>query len=298
MADGVCVLWYHKKNMEIVFLFAVVLGMVAIVGLLYFQNKGLVLSRHAIGFEFLPKEFDGFTIVHLSDLHNKQFGKGQWRLIDMVRKARPDIIVMTGDMVDSTFYHSEPIVELMRGLREVAPIYYVTGNHEWSRPELGELLRQFAELGVNVLDNRAEIITRGDKEFAIAGIDDRARYAGEKEPRQALHRELDRVRHSINDRAFNVLLAHRPELLREYAGYHFNLIFSGHAHGGQWNLPVIGPIFAPGQGLFPKLVSGVHKRDNTRIVISRGIGNSGIAFQRLFNRPEAVVVTLKNLADK
>lgn len=298
MADGVCVLWYHKENMEIVFLFAIVLSMAAIGGLLYFQNKELVLSRHTIGSEFLPKEFDGFTIVHLSDLHNKQFGKGQWRLIGMVRKARPDIIVMTGDMVDSTFYHSEPTVELMRGLREMAPIYYVTGNHEWSRPELGELLRQFAELGVSVLDNRVEIITRGDKEFAIAGIDDRARYVGEEDSRQTLHRELDRVRHSIDERAFKILLAHRPELLHEYMQHHFSIVFSGHAHGGQWDLPVIGPVFAPGQGLFPKLVSGVHKRHNTHIVISRGIGNSGIAFQRLFNKPEVVVVVLKNLAGK
>lgn len=276
-------------------LFFVAIGMLcgAIVGLLYLQNKELVAERHVMAFEFLPKEFDGFTIVHLSDLHNDRFGKDQQRLVAMVRDAQPDIIVMTGDMVDSTFYHSEPTIALIRGLNDIAPRYYVTGNHEWSRPERGELLQQFVELGVIVLDNRVEIITRGDKKFAIAGIDDHARYAGENDPRQALHRELDRVRHSIDERAFKILLAHRPELLREYMQHHFSIIFSGHAHGGQWNLPGIGPVFAPGQGMFPKLVSGVHRRHNTFMVISRGLGNSGIAFQRLFNRPEVVVVTLK-----
>lgn len=257
------------------------------------------MHRHTLSFAFLPKEFDGFTIVHLSDLHNKRFGTGQRRIVDMVRSANPDIIVMTGDMVDGRFYHPESTLELMRVLRDIAPIYYVTGNHEWSRPERAELSRRFVELGVNVLDNRAETIVRSDKEFSIAGIDDRARYFGEDDPRKALHRELDRVRQTIDERAFKVLLAHRPELMPEYMQYHFNIIFSGHAHGGQWNLPWIGPIFAPGQGMFPKLVSGVHWRHGVALVISRGLGNSGVVFQRLFNKPEVVVVVLKKkLMDK
>lgn len=285
--------------MDIVFLLAIGVTGVALVGLLYFQNKEIELHRHSIAFEFLPKEFDGFTIAHLSDLHNKQFGAGQQRLVDIVRRATPDIIVMTGDMVDGHFYHPEPALELMRGLRGIAQIYYVTGNHEWHRSERIDLLRQFGDLGVIVLDNRAETIVRGDRELSIAGIDDRARYVGADDPSKSLHRELDRIRHTIDERAFKILLAHRPELVHEYIQHHFNIIFSGHAHGGQWNLPGIGPIIAPGQGMFPKLVSGVHWRHGIALVISRGLGNSGVAFQRLFNKPEVVVVVLKKkLMDK
>lgn len=284
--------------MEILFYFLIGVAIVALGGFLYFENKSLVIKRHLLKFEFLPREFDGFTIVQLSDLHNKWFGKGQRDLVRAVIAVRPDIIVMTGDMVDGILYASDPALELVRGLHDVAPIYYVSGNHEWSRPEYDVLRTQLIELGVHVLDNRAEAIVRDSATVSIAGIDDHERYS-EPDPRKAIHRELSAVRATIDERAFKILLVHRPEWLREYMEHHFSLIFAGHAHGGQWDLPLLGPIFAPGQGMFPKLVSGVHKRHSTYMVISRGLGNSGVlAFQRLFNRPEVVSVVLKRTMPK
>ena len=302
--------------MHVLFFIAIGVSCGAIGGLLYFQNKELVVKQHVMPFEFLPKAFDGFTIVQLSDLHNDRFGKEQGRLVDMVRAAKPDAVFITGDLIDEQFCALEPALELVRGLHAVAPIYYVSGNHEWASGQYESLRSQLIELGVHVLENRAETIVRGDRSMVIAGIDDPARYGdeiargtlfdalGRYDSRAAailrgiIHRELGAVRHGIDERAFKILLVHRPELLHEYVHQHFSIIFSGHAHGGQWNLPVIGPVVAPGQGLFPKLVSGIHRRHNTFMVISRGLGNSGIAFQRLFNKPEVVVVVLKQSIGK
>lgn len=284
------------SNMETVLYFFLGIFGVALVGFLHLQNKDIETNRHLLKSSFLPKEFDGFTIVHLSDLHNRRFGKGQRRLIAAVRNAKPDAIVITGDLVDELLYKAEPALELIRGVIDLAPIYYVSGNHEWSRSEYPHFRQQLIDLGVFVLDNKVETIVRGDKELAIAGMSDHAWYGADADPKKNIHRVLIDVREHMDERAFKILLVHRPELLREYMEHHFNLIFAGHAHGGQWNLPGLGPIFAPGQGLFPKLVSGMHKRHATHIVISRGIGNSGIlAFQRLFNKPEVVVVVLKNV---
>jgi predicted MPP superfamily phosphohydrolase len=267
---------------------------IGLVGFLYFENKSIVTTKHRLGFEFLPKEFDGFTIVHLSDLHNKWFGENQQHLVRAVQNAKPDIIVFTGDIVDAMFYGEEPAIALIRQLHDVAPIYYVSGNHEWESGRYESLKKQLIDLGVFVLDNRTEMIVRGDRTLSITGIDDRARYTDEADPKETIHRELASVRETIDERAFKLLLVHRPEWMHDYIEHHFNLIFAGHAHGGQWNMPGIGPIFSPGQGMFPKLVSGIHKRHSTVMVISRGLGNSGIAFQRLFNRPEIIVVVLKN----
>lgn len=303
------------RDMEMVpYFFAFVAG-VALAGFFYFENKSIVTTKHRLSFEFLPKEFDGLTIVHLSDLHNTLFGKEQGRLVDAVRAVKPDIVVITGDIVDELIFQEEPVIALVRRLHDIAPIYYVSGNHEWSRPEYSELRQQLIDLGVHVLDNRVETIARGDAMLAIAGIDDVARHFPKPryftkewfrhfgqgsfehaQARQIVHCELDTVRQGIDERAFKILLVHRPEWLQEYMDHHFDLIFAGHAHGGQWDLPVLGPILAPGQGFFPKLVSGVHKRHGSVMVVSRGLGNSGIAFQRLFNRPEVVAVTLKKTA--
>lgn len=301
--------------MEILFYFLIALAVVALGGFLYFENKSIVTRRYLLKYEFLPQEFDGFMIVHLSDLHNKWFGKNQEHLVGVVQKVKPDIVVITGDLVDEILIKEEPALVLVRQLRDIAPIYYVSGNHEWESGHYESLRDQLIALGVHVLDNRSETIARGDRAIVIAGIDDPARYQNEIIPNHGLmdtirqytghkaqamqrviHRELDVVRRGIDERAFKILLVHRPEWLREYMDYHFNLIFAGHAHGGQWDLPLLGPILAPGQGLFPKLVSGIHKRHNTTMVVSRGLGNSGIlAFQRLFNRPEIIVAVLKRI---
>ncbi|EKD23539.1 MAG: hypothetical protein ACD_81C00220G0002 [uncultured bacterium] len=279
--------------MELALYFFVGLAGVLLGLFLYTQNKEIGVSDYAIGFETLPNAFNGFRIVQLSDLHNKRFGKQQRYLIDSIRQANPDIIVMTGDLVDGIFYHPEVTLELIRGLRDVAPMYCVSGNHEWKTGSYDTFKGQLITLGVSVLDNRVETIVRNDHMLAIVGIDDYSRYETKQSAKEIIHKELAQIWQPINEHAFKILLAHRPERFSDYMEYPFSLIFSGHAHGGQWNLPILGPLFAPGQGLFPRLVSGIHRRHGTSMVISRGIGNSGFAFQRLFNKPEVVVVTLK-----
>lgn len=279
----------------VVYLFISIVG-ILLGRFLYSQNKDIVHERHTLGFEFLPREFHGFTIVHLSDLHNKWFGTQQQHLVDGIRISKPDIIVMTGDMVDGIFYHPEPTLALIRQLQDIAPMYYVTGNHEWKIGDYDTLRRSLLALGVHILDNRSETIMRNDRAIVIAGMDDYRRYGNTADPKQTIRRELSQLYQTIDSRLFKILLVHRPEHLREYMEYPFNLIFSGHAHGGQWNLPFFGPLFAPGQGMFPDLVSGAHRRHKTAMVISRGIGNSGYAFQRLFNKPAIVTVVLHQSA--
>ncbi len=281
----------------------------------YLQNKRIVVKKYRLSFPTLPGAFDGFTIVQLSDLHNKRFGTRQERLIRAVREAKPDIIVITGDIVDSIFYRLEPVRELVGHITGIAPVYYASGNHEFESGHHDEVRKYLIDAGVVVLGNDTKQIVRKNKTIVVAGIDDyKKSYSHPRSFKQFIRAEIDgfskyggknlktnktiietnlrAAAKSIESKAFRILLAHRPEWFLVYAEYGFHLIFSGHAHGGQWNLPLIGPVFAPGQGLFPKLVAGIYRRKSSTMVVSRGIGNSGIAFLRLFNRPEVVVTTI------
>lgn len=250
-----------------------------------FQNNHLVTTEYNISSNELPGEFVGYKIVQLSDVHNDQFGLHNKSLINKVKKLEPDIIVITGDLIDYTFTNVNRSVDLCQELAKICPVYYVTGNHEYmvEDNEREELFAGLDRVGVVRLDNEYITLSKGQDNIFLAGYDENC--IG----RQVVEDTLKPLK--ADD--YVISLAHEPEIIdRVYSHEKNDLVFTGHAHGGQFILPGIGGLVAPGQGFFPEYYEGIHESGNTKMVISRGLGNSIIPV-RLFNYPEIVLVTLK-----
>lgn len=268
----------------------VIIILMIIVLFLYSQNNWITKTNLKLSFKNLPKNFNNFKIVHISDLHNKSFGKKQRYLIKQISEENPNIIVITGDLIDSRRYNENIAIEFVNEAIKIAPLYYVTGNHEMRLANLKSLEEQLISSGVKVLDNSWEKISIEGQSIIIAGVYDPLTGTRNRE-RIVMNQHLQQLTKELDNNSFKILLSHRPERINDYAQYGFDLVFTGHAHGGQFRIPFIGGLVVPNQGFFPKYTSGVHKVDNTTMIISRGLGNS-IMPQRIFNRPEVVVVEL------
>lgn len=252
-------------------------------------------ARVEIRDEKIPAAFDGFVLCQVSDVHNEARGEGNAALLRALREAAPDLICITGDFLDSRRTDLDFALELAEQLAEIAPAVYVTGNHEARLKDLSALEAGLAARGVRVLRDGWMPLARGGEEIALIGLDDPGFAAGEdwtlSEGLDQTQARLSALLAQAGDR-FSLVLSHRPELLPAYAEAGADLVLSGHAHGGQVRLPGIGGLFAPGQGILPRLTSGVHARGETRLVVSRGLGNSSFPL-RVFNPPEIVTVTLR-----
>ena len=257
---------------------------------LLWQNNSLTVSEYSFAFADLPAGFDGLKIVQLSDLHNKNF---HGSLTRRVSELEPDIIVITGDLIDSRKTDYEAAVGFVDEISDIAPIYYVSGNHEQKKDEKQEFFTALSEHGVTVLQGETVSFKRGDDEICIAGLNDLSFYGSSVlgENKLKLQAELDALSQKKQD-SFGILLSHRPELFDCYVESGFDIVFAGHTHGGQIRLPIIGGIFAPGQGFLPKYDAGVYENGKTKMIISRGLGNSVFPF-RVFDRPEIVVCKLE-----
>lgn len=257
-------------------------------------NTALEVKKYEIKSDRIPQSFDGFRIVQISDLHNTEFGEDNEKLIALLSQTAPDLIVITGDLIDSRHTDIGIALEFARQAIEIAPVYYVSGNHEARVGEYADLKTGLTETGVIVLENQKEQITREGECITLLGIDDpsfRQDYlfgdAG------AVARQAITGLQNASD-GYTILLSHRPELFDLYVDTGMDLVFSGHAHGGQFRLPFIGGLVAPNQGLFPEYDAGQFTEDSTTMIVSRGVGNSIIPI-RFNNRPEIVVVTLRNI---
>ena len=252
-------------------------------------------ARVEIRDEKIPAAFDGFVLCQVSDVHNEARGEGNAALLRALREAAPDLICITGDFLDSRRTDLDFALELAGQLTEIAPAVYVTGNHEARLKDLSALEAGLAARGVRVLRDGWTPLARGGEEIALLGLDDPGFAAGEDwtlaEGLDQTQARLSALLAQAGDR-FSLVLSHRPELLPAYAEAGADLVLSGHAHGGQVRLPGIGGLFAPGQGILPRLTSGVYARGETRLVVSRGLGNSAFPL-RVFNPPEIVTVTLR-----
>ena len=256
------------------------------------SNTALELNSYTVSSDRLPEAFDGYRIAHVSDLHNAEMGKDNEKLLTMLREAEPDIIAITGDLIDSRNTDIEIALEFTGAAMEIAPCYYVTGNHEARVSEYDELKEGLTEQGVAILDDeRIELVLSG-KTIALLGVNDPSFQTdylfGDSET--VMKSKLQEVSDAENE--FTILLSHRPELFNVYADTHLDLVLSGHAHGGQFRLPFVGGLVAPNQGLFPKYDAGLYTEENTNMIVSRGIGNSILPF-RFNNRPEVILIELK-----
>jgi len=259
---------------------------------LVWQNNDIVITKHNYTNNKLPNKFNGFKILHISDLHNKNF---HGKLTNKVKEINPDIIVITGDLIDRRKTNLDLATEFIEKIVKIAPTYYVSGNHEQLSEHYIELKKELNNLNVINMDSSYTTINKEGSSIGLIGIADPAINGNEKT--YIYENNEDYIRYSLNDLTknlktdFNILLSHRPEQINVYKEFIMDLVFSGHAHGGQIRIPLLGGVLSPNQGFFPKYSEGMHKEGSTSMVVSRGLGNSLFPF-RIFNRPELVVVLL------
>ena len=255
-------------------------------------NTALEVNEYEIVSDRIPEAFTGFRIAQVSDLHNKDFGEGYGQLLTLLSQINPDIIVVTGDLIDSRHTDIEIALEFARQAIKLAPVYYVSGNHEARVHEYEDLKMGLAKAGVSVLEDQKVQITREGESISLMGIDDPSFQEDYLfgDAASVTSSALSELQNESD--GYTVLLAHRPELFETYVDAGVDLVFSGHAHGGQFRLPFIGGLVAPNQGFFPKYDAGLFSEGSTTMIVSRGVGNSIIPI-RFNNRPEIVVAELK-----
>ena len=256
----------------------------------------LTLSVEKINIETEKLNIEnGYKIAHISDYHNTHSNFLNEAVLSSLKEEKPDIIVLTGDLVDCRKTDIEKGIDFVSKIIEIAPVYYVTGNHECNisidnQSAFDDMITDLESFGVKVLRGEAsEIILPNKEKINVFGIDDPYFHCGSaseiKYATDSLCSFLE-----VNKKEFNILLAHHPEQIEIYSQYGFDLVYSGHAHGGQGRLFGLGFI-APDQGFFPKYTSGLYKENATTLIVSRGIGNS-IAPVRIFDRSHLIYTIL------
>ena len=276
-----------KKGKRIIFICVVSICLVLLTIWISWGNTALELNVYEMASDKIPNAFDGFRIAQVSDLHNTEIGKDNEKLLSMLREADPNIIVITGDMVDCRKTNIDISLAFAEQAVQIAPCYYVTGNHEVYVEEYEDFKNSLIDLGVIVLaDVKTEIELSGEK-ITLVGVDDPSFSWTDNET--LIKEKLDNL--LSEDDGYTILLSHRPELFEIYVEKGVDLVFTGHAHGGQVVVPFIGGVIAPNQGLFPKYDAGLYTNGDTNMLVSRGIGNSLFPF-RVNNRPEIILVEL------
>ena len=241
-------------------------------------NTALTVTEYTIQNSKIPSAFDGFRIAQVSDLHNAQFGADNEKLLALLADTKPDMIAITGDLLDSRQTDMEIAICFVQECAKIAPTYYVPGNHEARIPSAyTSLINEMDTVGIRVLENESIALERKGSSITLTGLMDP---------------DFGTTWPYASGDSYQILLSHRPELFDWYVRYGFDLVLTGHAHGGQFRLPFIGGLFAPHQGFLPKYTSGVHTQGGTSMVVSRGLGNSAFPL-RFNNRPELIVITLK-----
>jgi len=287
-----------RKRKITLFIFLAII--ILLIGLIIWGNKALEINSYTISSKKIPNSFDGYRIVQVSDLHNTEIGRNNKTLIEKLKESEPDIIVITGDLIDHRKTDVEVALEFTKEAVKIAPCYYITGNHEPQAPEEYEALRAaMIEQGVTVLENDSKYIEKDGEKIRISGLDDplchnKEEYAHLESEYSYTHlyliTELEKL---AKDDCYTVLLGHRPEYFDYYVDCGAELVLSGHAHGGQFRIPFVGGVYVPSQGFFPEYDEGIFTEENTTMIINRGIGNSVFPF-RINNRPEILLIELKS----
>lgn len=258
---------------------------------LHYENTKLQVSNYNIKNNKIPSDFNDYRIVQISDFHNTKSKTLTNNLVKEIEMQKPNIIVVTGDFVDSSKTDIETAINFIRKINNIAPIYFISGNHEASISNYSKLKEKLEENKVIFLDNKIEELKINESTINLIGINDPLMvHENGVTHSEIVKIELDRAQYDEN--RYNILLSHRPELFDTYVEKKIDLILAGHAHGGQIRIPLIGGIIAPNQGFFPKYTNGIFEENKTTMVISRGIGNSILPF-RINNKPELVVITLQ-----
>ncbi|WP_295212320.1 metallophosphoesterase [Ruminococcus sp.] len=273
-----------KKQKRNILIVVMILAAMIIADFVW-SNTYIEVKELSAKFEKLPDGFDSCKIVQISDFHN-EWGSGYIdRLTNKVKDCNPDYIFVTGDSVDQLFPDVDRSLELMKKLPDICPVYLVLGNHEYglSQEDREKFIAGCESYGINVLYNEHTTLTRNGDSISLLGFDD-------------MQNESEAFSQVADD--FVILLNHYPEDCAHFSnmalqsGTHIDIDFTGHAHGGLIRLPLVNGLYAPGQGFFPEYTDGTYTIDDTTLVVSRGVGNSGLT-QRFSDPFELVVFTLE-----
>ena len=265
---------------------------------LYIDNHTFEITKYRIKDKKIGNSFQNYKIVQLSDLHGKRFGRNNTHLLRTIDKIQPNLIVMTGDMVNNANQDFETLFALISSLYEKYPIYYIKGNHEQGlSSENKKVLYDFLIANeVKYLENEKDVIKIGKDSINLFGMwSDLAfeKQNGEKKFSLSYMKKL-MENAPISKNEFNILLAHNPNQIDIYSKWGADLTLSGHIHGGMVRLPIVGGIFSPDTFLFPKFSKGKYEVNGKSLIVSRGLGRGRRGF-RLFNRPELAVIELENM---
>lgn len=234
---------------------------------------------------------ENIRLAVITDLHSCYYGKGQRTLIDAVEKEKPDVILLGGDIYDDRL-PDENTDTFLKAIGRKYPCFYVTGNHECWSERVHEMLEKIESHGIYIFHGETENIEIKGERINISGVDDpdMMYILGEDE---SMEKQLENTKTNKKKDDFSVLLAHRPVLIDQYLKYDFDVVFTGHAHGGQWRIPLLlNGVLAPDEGLFPEYAGGDYEFSNGKMIVSRGLARESTKIPRIFNRPELVIVDI------
>ena len=282
--------------MDWMILFAVPAAFLILMGIMiWMDNNRLTVSRYSVRSSGINRPI---RIVLLSDLHNKQFGRRNKLLVRTILEQKPDMIAFVGDLEDRRMDYCPSSVAFLTGLAQKIPVLFVFGNQEMRGGFKSELTEELKKGGVTVLEDDMTDLNINGQRLAVMGLND---YRYERRAGSDCGRSKILLEQFQQKRGFRLLLTHYPHFFYyykrnyRYSDYRIDLILSGHAHGGLIRLPFLKGAVAPGQGFFPRYTAGLYQRNGVRMIVSRGLGNSGWPF-RIFNPPEVVAVDLSGPA--
>lgn len=267
------------------FTICIVIIMLLVAVSLIALNTNLEVTQYSIKSDSLPQEFDNFKIAHISDLHANL----DPALIKALYENQPNAIMFTGDTVDEYTQNFSDVLDFLKQCTQIAPCFYVIGNHEYCLDDMEGVLKQISDCGVVVLENQTARITRGDSSIYVTGISDPA-FSGEEASKLKLQSDLAKVQ---PQEGYNIMLFHRANMLDQLPKSGYDLILTGHLHGGQIRLPFVGGIIAPNGQWMPDYSAGKYDlNQNTTAIVSRGLANH-IPVPRIFNRYQLIIITLE-----
>lgn len=265
-------------------------GMVAalaLLALLAFDYR-LKVRRYSIT---SSKVGGSVRVALITDLHSCAYGPDESRLIDAIDAESPDIVLLGGDIFDDVLLNDNA-ESLLKGISGRYPCYYVTGNHEYWSNDIDAILKLVQSYDVTILSGTYDLVEVNGQFINICGVTDPdvTKYIDSD---YGIYDQLESLKEVGKNGYYTILLAHRPELIAAYADYDFDLVLSGHAHGGQWRLPgILNGLYAPNQGLFPKYAGGRYEIGDVTMIVSRGLAKETTRVPRIFNRPELVIVNI------
>ncbi len=287
----------HKKRKQnnhkasgIVTLGILIVNVVLIIGLIY-SSSNIGVTHYSIQSDKITPDFDGYKILQISDYHTGSFRGGPDKLVRIVLNEKPDIIVLTGDIIDETAINLKSVNELVSQLTIIAPVYSVSGNHDIWYHDFSGLQDILKNKGVVLLENKKVTLTRGYSHISLFGIADPDIW-NDMGSEEYLKKKMNELQ---QENGYNILLFHRANMFDIIKGNGYQLILSGHMHGGQVQIPFVGGLVSPHQNRrwLPKYTDGKWSDEGTTMIVSRGLGNN-VSVPRILNPPEVVVVTLKS----